>query len=94
MAIPAHSMLGVDLYKYFAASEENYENEDGILFKLETDRYWYVQADGQFETWLLANSNGFNVNISNPQVWVLQMQGPASTSVLKDASNKNKIKII
>ena len=56
---------------------------DGILFKLETDRYWYVQADGQFETWLLANSNGFNVNISNPHVWVLQIQGPASTSVLK-----------
>ena len=60
---------------------------DGILFKLETDRFWYVQADGQFETWLLANSNGFNVNISNPHVWVLQIQGPASTSVLKDASN-------
>ena len=62
---------------------------DGILFKLETDRYWYVQADGQFETWLLANSNGFNVNISNPHVWVLQIQGPASTSVLKDASNNS-----
>ena len=60
---------------------------DGILFKLETNRYWYVQADGQFETWLLANSNGFNIHISNPHVWVLQIQGPASTSILKDASN-------
>ena len=48
-----------------------------------------LEADGQFETWLLANSNEFNVNISNPHVWVLQIQGPASTSVLKDASNNS-----
>ena len=60
---------------------------DGVLFKLGTDRYWYVQADGAFETWLLALSDGFNVTISDPQSRVLQIQGPASIDIMQAASN-------
>ncbi|MBX2839346.1 MAG: aminomethyltransferase family protein [Gammaproteobacteria bacterium] len=59
---------------------------DGVLFKLGTDRYWYVQADGAFETWLLAHSGGYNVTISDPQSRVLQIQGPASMDIMNAAS--------
>lgn len=59
---------------------------DGVIFKLETDRYWYVQADGAFETWLIAHSGGFDVTISDPQSRVLQIQGPASIDIMRDAS--------
>lgn len=60
---------------------------DGVLFKLGNDRYWYVQADGAFETWLLAHSGGFNVTISDPKSRVLQIQGPASIDIMQAASN-------
>ena len=60
---------------------------DGILFKLEENRYWYVQADGPFETWLMAHSGGFDVTVSDPNSRVLQIQGPASIDIMKAASN-------
>lgn len=60
---------------------------DGILFKLGTDRYWYVQADGAFETWLLAFSEGFDITVSDPRSRVLQIQGPASIDIMRVASN-------
>ena len=59
---------------------------DGVIFKLATDRYWYVQADGAFETWLIAHSGGFDVTISDPQSRVLQIQGPASIDIMREAS--------
>lgn len=59
---------------------------DGVLFKLGPDRYWYVQADGAFETWLLAHSGGFDVTISDPHSRVLQIQGPASIDIMQAAS--------
>ena len=54
---------------------------DGVLFKLEPNRYWYVQADGAFETWLIAHSGGFDVTITDPKSRVIQIQGPASTTL-------------
>ncbi len=60
---------------------------DGVLFKLGPERYWYVQADGAFETWLLAHSGGFDVTISDPQSRVLQIQGPASIDIMTAASD-------
>jgi len=60
---------------------------DGVLFKLGEDRYWYVQADGAFETWLLAHSGGYDVTISDPRSRVLQIQGPASIDIMKAASD-------
>lgn len=59
---------------------------DGVIFKLATDRYWYVQADGPFETWLMAHSYGFDVTISDPHSRVLQIQGPASIAIMNAAS--------
>jgi aminomethyltransferase len=60
---------------------------DGVIFKLGPDRFWYVQADGPFETWLLAHSGRFDVTISDPKSRVLQIQGPASIDIMKAASN-------
>lgn len=60
---------------------------DGVIFKLSEDRFWYVQADGPFETWLLAHSGGYRVTISDPKSRVLQIQGPASINIMNAASN-------
>ena len=59
---------------------------DGVLFRLEESRFWYVQPDGALETWLLAHSAGFDVTIGDPHARVLQIQGPASPAILAAAS--------
>ena len=59
---------------------------DGVVFKLGEDRFWFVQADGPFEEWLLAFSSGFDVTISDPSSRVLQIQGPASIAIMNAAS--------
>jgi glycine cleavage system aminomethyltransferase T len=59
---------------------------DGVLFRLGTDRFWYVQPDGALETWLIAHSEGFNVSITDPKSRVLQIQGPRSFDIMKQAS--------
>ena len=60
---------------------------DGVIFKFNENKFWYVQADGPFEDWLLAHSSNFNVKISDPKSRVLQIQGPASIEIMKSASN-------
>ena len=60
---------------------------DGVLFKLSDNRFWYVQADGPFETWLMAHSDGFDVKITDPHSRVLQVQGPASIDIMNSASS-------
>ena len=60
---------------------------DGVLFKLGDERYWYVQADGDFETWLLAHTDGFQVNIKDPGSRVIQIQGPSSMDVMKEVTD-------
>lgn len=59
---------------------------DGVVFKLGENVFRYVQADGPFETWLIAHSGGFDVTITDPQSRVLQIQGPASIDIMKAAS--------
>ena len=60
---------------------------DGVLFKFNENKFWYVQADGPFEEWLLAHTSNFDVKISDPKSRVLQIQGPASIEIMKAASN-------
>lgn len=59
---------------------------DGLLFKLSDTRFWYVQPDGALEAWLLAHSGGFDVTVSDPHSRVLQIQGPKSFDIMRDAS--------
>ncbi len=59
---------------------------DGVLIRLADDHFWYVQADGEFESWLQAHSAGLDVTIRDPQSRVLQIQGPKSLEVLAAAA--------
>ena len=58
---------------------------DGVVMRLAPDRYWYVKANGEFETWLKANALGLDVDVSDPNSRVLQIQGPKSLDVLDAA---------
>lgn len=58
---------------------------DGVLMRLATDRFWYVKANGEFESWLGANAIGFDAQVSDPDSRVLQVQGPKSLHVLDAA---------
>lgn len=58
---------------------------DGILMRLAEDCFWYVQADGPVYSWLVAQAEGMNVRIRDPNSWVAQVQGPMSLAVLAKA---------
>lgn len=60
---------------------------DGVLFKLASQRYWYVQPDGALETWLHAHGAGFDVTVSDPKSRVLQIQGPGSFAIMQAATD-------
>ena len=60
---------------------------DGILLRLEPELFWYVQADGDFYSWARAHAAGMEVEISDPKVFVSQVQGPNSLKVLEAASD-------
>ena len=36
---------------------------DGVLFRFDEEKFWYVQADGPFEDWLIAHSSNYDVQI-------------------------------
>lgn len=60
---------------------------DGILLRLAEDRFWYAQADGDFYSWARAHAVGLNVTITDPNVFVSQVQGPNALKVLEAASD-------
>ncbi len=57
---------------------------DGVMLHLKKDKLWMAQADGEIFNWYLAHANNFNVEISDPKVWVSQIQGPKSMDLLRD----------
>jgi aminomethyltransferase len=58
---------------------------DGVLVRLDHDRFWYGQADGDLTQWLKAHARGMDVAILDPDVWISQVQGPDSLRVLEAA---------
>jgi glycine cleavage system aminomethyltransferase T len=58
---------------------------DGILLRLEDDCFWYAQADGDFYSWARAHAAGLEVEITDPKVFVSQVQGPNALKVLEAA---------
>ena len=60
---------------------------DGIIFRLATDKFWFVQPDGDLKTWLLAHQENYRVKITDPLSRALQIQGPKSFQILKDLTN-------
>ena len=63
---------------------------DGLLLRIEEDKFWFAQADGEMFTWYKANAQNLDVKISEPNVWVSQIQGPLSMELL-DHLIKEKI---
>lgn len=61
---------------------------DGILLRLAPDRFWYAQGDGEFFGWLRAQSEGLDVAVFDPDVWVSQVQGPRSLDVLEAVADE------
>lgn len=59
---------------------------DGVFVRLEQDRFWYAQADGDFVNWARAHARGMDVKIMDPEVNVSQIQGPASMDILRAAA--------
>ncbi len=60
---------------------------DGVLLRLSDDCFWYAQADGDFYSWARAHAVGLNVEISDPKIFISQIQGPNSLKVLEAASD-------
>jgi len=60
---------------------------DGIVLRLGGDRFWYAQADGDFYSWARAHSVDLDVEVSDPQVYLSQVQGPNSMKILELASD-------
>ncbi|MEM7258403.1 MAG: aminomethyltransferase family protein [Pseudomonadota bacterium] len=60
---------------------------DGILIRLSDNLFWYAQADGDFYSWARAHATGLDVSITDPQVFVSQVQGPASLQILEAAAD-------
>lgn len=58
---------------------------DGILMRLSPERFWYVLANGEIFTWLVAHGIDMDVTVSDPESWVLQVGGPRSMEVLDAA---------
>ncbi len=58
---------------------------DGILFRLGDSRFWFVQPDGDLDTWLLAHRAGYDVTVSDPKFRVMQLQGPKSYQIMRAA---------
>ena len=56
---------------------------DGVLLRVEDDKYWFAQADGDLFNWYKAHSEGLDVTISDPDVWVSQVAGPRSMELLE-----------
>lgn len=60
---------------------------DGVVIRLAEDHFWYVQANGSFDIWLMALAAGMqlDVEVSDPKSRVLQVQGPKSLEFLERA---------
>lgn len=68
-----------------ACTEEGAVLMDGVVMRLGAERFWYVKANGEFESWLRANALGLDAQVSDPDSRVLQIQGPRSLEVLDAA---------
>tara|TARA_B100001123_G_scaffold5913_1_gene7545 strand:- start:115 stop:1299 length:1185 start_codon:yes stop_codon:yes gene_type:complete len=60
---------------------------DGVVLRLSDERFWYAQADGDLYSWARAHAAGLAVSITDPEVYVSQVQGPNSMKVLQAASD-------
>ena len=78
--------LAVGRARYgLACREDGTVLMDGVVMRLAPDRFWYVKANGEFYSWLRAHAIGLEVEVSDPDSRVLQIQGPKALDVLNAA---------
>ena len=56
---------------------------DGVMLHFNNEKLWMAQADGDLFNWYLANAKDFDVQVTDPNVWVSQIQGPKSMKFLE-----------
>jgi len=61
---------------------------DGVLLRLDIDRFWYAQADGDFFSWARAHAVDLDVEVFDPKVYVSQVQGPDALRVLEAVAGR------
>ena len=80
------SKIGIGRCSYqFSCLHDGGMITDGVMLHLAADRLWMAQADGDLFNWYLAHAANYDVRISDPKVWVTQIQGPNSMQVLEAA---------
>ena len=62
---------------------------DGILLRIDQNKYWFAQAEGDMFSWYKAQAEGLNVKIDEPNVWISQVQGPRSMELLNILTKTN-----
>jgi len=67
----------------FACYDDGGMITDGLLLRVADDVFWFAQADGDLFSWYKAHAIGLDVTISDPDVWVSQIQGPRSMELLE-----------
>ncbi len=60
---------------------------DGVLIRQAEDYFWYIKANGEFDLTLMAHADGLDIEIYDPQSWVIQIQGPNAMQVLEAAND-------
>ncbi|MEO0622257.1 MAG: glycine cleavage T C-terminal barrel domain-containing protein [Pseudomonadota bacterium] len=61
---------------------------DCVLMRLAEDRFWSVQADGDVYSWARAHGTDMDVEITDPHVFVSQVQGPNALKLLEAMSDE------
>jgi len=69
----------------FACYEDGGMITDGVLVRLAEDRFWYGQAEGDLYSWFKAHARGMDVKVTDPGIWISQVQGPNSLKILEAA---------
>lgn len=59
---------------------------DGVVIRIAEDHFWYVEANGGFDDWLILLAEGMDVTVSDPRSRVLQVQGPKALDFLAKAA--------
>ena len=67
----------------FACYHDGGMISDGLLLRLEKNKFWFAQGDGHLYSWYKAHSKNLDVEIKDPNVWVSQIQGPKSLKLLE-----------
>ena len=62
---------------------------DGVMLHLADNKLWMSQADGDLINWYMSHSINFDVEITDPNVWVSQIQGPNSFLLLEELVDKD-----